>query len=59
MKRESLKKVLESLFAIKASMQDVAETCIVEKLDEAIELIQQHCLASITLSGLTTIMMAG
>ena len=42
MNDESLEKVLESLVAIKASMHDVAETCVNEKLDEAIELVQQH-----------------
>lgn len=42
MNDESLEKVLESLVAIKASMHDVAETCVSEKLDEAIELVQQH-----------------
>lgn len=41
MNYESLKKVLESLAAIKASMHDVAETGVNEKIDEAIELIEQ------------------
>ena len=41
MNDESLEKVLESLVAIKASMHDVAETCVVEKLDEAIKLVER------------------
>ena len=36
---ESLKKVLDSLREIKASMHNMAETCTKEKLDEAIEVL--------------------
>lgn len=42
MSNESMKKVLESLMAIKVSMHDVAETGVNEKLDEAIKLLEQH-----------------
>jgi len=40
-----MKKVLESLVAIKASLHNVAETCVNEELDEAIELVEQ-CIES-------------
>jgi hypothetical protein len=39
---ESLEKVLDSLCEMKASMHDMAETCTIEKLDEAIEIIEQY-----------------
>ncbi len=42
MKHESLMKLLESLYVIKARVHDVAETSVNEKLDEAIELVQQY-----------------
>lgn len=44
MSKENLlmKNVLESLHAIKLSMHDTAETGINEKLDEAIELLEQY-----------------
>ena len=45
MSTKSMKMVLDSLIAIKASMHDVAETCVNEKLDEAIELVEQ-CIKS-------------
>jgi len=41
MRTKSMKKVLESLVAIKASLHDVAETSVDEKLDEAIELVER------------------
>jgi len=41
MKLEPLKKVLEVLIEVKASVHDVANTSAVEKLDEAIHLVQQ------------------
>jgi len=41
MSTKSMKMVLDSLAAIKASMHDVAETCVVEKLDKAIKLVEQ------------------
>lgn len=40
-----MKKVLDSLVAIKASLHDVAETCVNEELDKAIELVEQ-CIES-------------
>lgn len=40
MSTKSMKKVLDSLIAMKAS-HDVAGTCVNEKLDEAIELVEQ------------------
>lgn len=44
MSKENLlmKNVLKSLYAIKLSMHDTAETGINEKLDEAIKLIEQY-----------------
>ena len=41
MSTKYMKMVLDSLVAIKASMHDVAETCVDEKLDEAIELVER------------------
>ena len=42
MSTKSMKKVLDSLVAIKASLHDVAETCVDDKkLDEAIELVER------------------
>lgn len=39
--KKSMKKVLDSLMAIKASRHNVAETRVDEKLDEAIRLVEQ------------------
>ena len=39
--KKSMKKVLDSLMAIKASRHNVAETGVDEKLDEAIKLVEQ------------------
>lgn len=41
MSTKSMKRVLDSLIAIKASMHDVAETRVDEKLDEAIAFVEQ------------------
>ena len=41
MNTKSMKRVLDSLLAIKASMHDEAETRVNEKLDEAIELVER------------------
>lgn len=41
MNEESLKKVLNVLLDVKASMHDAANTSAIEQLDEAIELIQE------------------
>jgi len=41
MESEPLKNVLESLFEVRASLHDVANTSAVEKLDEAIYLVQR------------------
>ncbi len=53
MSTKSMKMVLDSLIAIKASMHDVAETCVNEKLDEAIELVEQCIKNGICDSGTT------
>ena len=42
MNTKSMKRVLDSLLAIKASMHDEAETRVNEKLDEAIELVKRY-----------------
>ena len=42
MSTKSMKRVLDSLMAIKASTHDEAETSVDEKLDEAIKLIEQY-----------------
>ena len=42
MNSKSMKKVLDSLVAIKASLHDVAETRVDEKLEEAIELVERY-----------------
>ena len=41
MNTQSLKKVLDTLVELKATMHDVADTSANEKLDEAIKLVQQ------------------
>lgn len=42
MSTKSMKRVLDSLEAIKASMHDEAETSVDDKLDEAIKLVKQY-----------------
>ncbi len=39
--KKSMKRVLDSLMAIKATRHNVAETRVDEKLDEAIKLVEQ------------------
>lgn len=41
MSTKSMKKLLDSLVAIKAATHDVADTGVNEKLDEAIKLVEQ------------------
>ena len=52
MNTKSMKMVLDSLIAMKAS-HDVAETCVNEKLDEAIKLVEQ-CIKNESCNSSTT-----
>lgn len=42
MKYLAIKRVLDSLIAMKASIRDVADTSVNENLDEAIRLLEQY-----------------